>query len=79
VRREQNKSVYKDVLNRFNLTSPDSDISDIGAATSWVMDPNNYKDQLAGPDQRNDMAKTIQGAWNRARQLFTSLRDTLKP
>jgi len=69
VRQEQNKSVYKDVLNRFNLTSPDSDISDIGAATSWVTDPNNYKDQLADPDRRNDMAKTIQGAWNRARQF----------
>ncbi|SPF35510.1 hypothetical protein SBDP1_1350009 [Syntrophobacter sp. SbD1] len=66
IRQEQTAAVYNDVIRRFNLSDPDSDIH---AATKWVMDPNNYQDQLAGPDQRNDAAKTIQGAWNRARQL----------
>ena len=66
VRKEQNTAVYNDLMTRFNLTDPDSDV---GAATSWVMDPNNYKGRVADLSQRNDIAKAIQGEWNRVRQV----------
>ena len=71
VRQEQNAAVYKDVLNRFDLTGPNSDSSNINDAIDWIRDPENYKDQLFDPDQRDDMAKMIQGSWNRARQFHT--------
>jgi hypothetical protein len=41
VRQEQNAAVYKDVLNRFNLTGPDSDSSNISDAIDWIKDPEN--------------------------------------
>jgi hypothetical protein len=66
VRQKQSAAVYNDVVTRFNLTDPGSDIK---AATSWVMDPDNYKGQVADLSQRNDVAKAIQGEWNRVRQV----------
>ncbi len=33
------------------------------------MDPNNYREQVADPGQRNDIARAIQGEWNRVRQV----------
>jgi hypothetical protein len=66
VRQEQNEAVYRDVISRFDLMNPRSNID---AATGYVLDPNNYQDQLTGPGQRNDMAKSIRGAWNRAIQF----------
>ncbi|MGO9415523.1 MAG: hypothetical protein ACLP51_10350 [Syntrophobacteraceae bacterium] len=66
VRQKQSAAVYNDVAARFNLTDPDSDIN---AATSWVMDPNNYQGQIADLGQRSDIARAIQGEWNRVRQV----------
>jgi hypothetical protein len=66
MRREQNTAVYGDVMSRFNLNGPDFDID---GATKWVMDPNNYKDQLSDSKQREDIARAMQGEWNRARQV----------
>jgi len=66
VRQEQNRAVFNDVINRFNLYAPHSDID---AALKWLMDTDNYKDQFADPSQRTDLAKMIQGAWNHATQF----------
>ncbi len=66
IRQQQNRTVYDDVISGFGLMNPHSDID---AATRWLMDPDNYKDQLTGTDQRNDIAKAIQGTWNRSRQF----------
>jgi hypothetical protein len=73
VRQNQNAAVYNDVVTRFNLTDPDSDIK---AATGWVMDPDNYKGRVADPGQRNDIAKAIQGEWNRVRQIQKDSQST---
>jgi hypothetical protein len=69
VRQEQSNAVYSDLMGRFDLTGRDSDKTELDAAVNHVMDSNNYGDQFTDADQRGDMAKMIQGTWNRARQF----------
>jgi hypothetical protein len=73
VRKNQSQDVYADVIRRFGLMEPHSDID---GALKWLMDPNNYKDQLSDPVQRTNMAKMIQGAWNCAERFHKDRQST---
>jgi hypothetical protein len=66
LRQANSAAVYKDVTAKFDLTNPDTDVD---AAVKWVMDPANYQDRLADPDQRSDVAKAVRGEWNRINQV----------
>ncbi len=56
-------AAYRDAYGKFNLADPDSDID---AAAKAVMNPVNY--QGLGPEERSDIARSLQAEWNRARR-----------